>query len=361
MLLFQINLQVTAPTTTVGTIPTTGTVSTVAYDSRLVIDRAYGTLGLTPQQITGEKIQIAQELLSLVLTDMVNTANPLWCLEKVLITLVQGQREYRMPTGTNDVDRAFFRTMSNVTPAAFSNSSVAYLVDFGLNPVGTNNDTYVTTWAIDWTGSAVPVTFQASEDGVTWTNVGASGLVSSSGSGTIWYDMSISNAQRYWQVVPTTTGVGVPPNALSISAARVYNTPNDINMYRMNKDQYWNMTNKFFQGRPLQFYLRRDLSPVMELWPQPDLLAQQNVMPVYRQRLIMDVGSMQQAIEVPARWFYTIIFALGDALSYVTPEAKPDKILMVQSRARQMLSTAWTEERDKSPVQFNVNLRAYTR
>jgi hypothetical protein len=33
----------------------------------------------------------------------------------------------------------------------------------------------------------------------------------------------------------------------------------------------------------------------------------------------------------------------------------------VQSRAQQMLKSTWTEEVDKSPVKFNVNLRMYTR
>lgn len=339
-------------------ISTTGTVSTIAYDTRTVIDRAYGALGLTPQQITGEKIVIAQDLLSFVMTDLVNTANPLWCLEKVLTTLVQGQREYQLPAGTNDVNRAFHRTMNDVTPVAFTNTTAAYTIDFGLNAAGTNNDTNVPTWAIDWTGAAVPVTFQSSEDNVTWAQVGISGLVSSSGTGTIWYDMKNSNAKRYWRVIPT---VVVPANTLSITAARVYNTPNDINMYRMNKDDYWNMTNKFFQGRPLQFWLNRTLTPTMELWPQPDLMASQNVMPVYRQRLIMDVGNLQQAIEVPTRWFYTIIFVLSDALAFCTPEASPARIAMVQARAQQMLKSTWTEERDKSPVKFNVNLRQYTR
>src|ERR1700688_1421620 len=96
-------------------LSTTGTSNTVAYDTRTVIDRAYGALGLTPQQVTGERISIAQDLLSLTLTDLVNTANPLWCLEKSLITLIQGQRNYVLPQGTSDVNRAFFRTAFNVT------------------------------------------------------------------------------------------------------------------------------------------------------------------------------------------------------------------------------------------------------
>lgn len=342
-------------------IPTTGTITTTAYDTRTVIDRAYGALGLEPQQITGEKIQIALDLLSLTLTDLVNTANPVWCLEKNLVTLIQGQKTYTMPAGTSDVDRAFYRTLNNVTPPTFVNTSTSYLIDFGLNPLGANNDTFVSTWQIQWLGTPVPVTFQSSEDGVNWTNVYSTNLLNYNyfGAGsTQWYDMSNTNAKRYWQVIPQ---VVIPANTLSITTASVYNLPNDINMYRMNKDDYWNMTNKDFQGRPLQFYLERELNPKMQLWPQPNLMASQNVMVVYRQRYIMDVGTLQQAVEVPTRWFYTIVFMLADALAFVTPEAKSDRIQMVQQRAQQMLKTTWTEERDKSPVKFNVNIRQYTR
>jgi hypothetical protein len=341
-------------------IPTTGTVTTVAFDTKTVIDRAYGAIGIVPQLITGEKITIAQELLSLVMTDMVNTANPLWCLEKILVTLNQGQKSYTMPPGTNDIRNAFFRTMSNITPAVFTATTAAYTVDFGLNPAGVNNDNFVASWSIDW-GSNVsfPVTFQQSEDQVTWKQTGVSGLGTQTGTGLIWYDMAITNAKRYWRVIPTPQTV---PNLLPLTiVGSVYNTPNDILMYRMNADDYFNMTNKDFQGRPLQFWLDRKLDPEMKLWPQPDLMASQNLMPVYRQRLIMDVGTMQQAIEVPTRWFYTVVFMLGDALGFVTPEANPEKWAACQRRAAQMQSTTWTEERDKSPIKFQLNLSQYTR
>lgn len=341
-------------------IPTTGTVTTVAYDTRTVIDRAYGAIGVVPQLITGEKIQIAQDLLSLILTDLVNTANPLWCLEKVLMTLNQGQKSYALPAGTNDVRNAFYRTMSNVTPATATATTGAYTLDFGLNAAGTNNDTFVGSWALNW-GSTVsfPVTFQQSEDNATWAQTGISGLATATGTGVIWYDMAITNAKRYWRVIPTPATI---PNLLPLTiVGSVYNTPNDILMYRMNADDYFNMTNKDFQGRPLQFWFDRKLVPEMKLWPQPDATAAQNLMPVYRQRLIMDVGSLQQAIEVPTRWFYTIIFVLADALGFVTPEANPAKWAAAQRRAAQMLATTWTEERDKSPVKFQTGIGVYTR
>lgn len=336
-------------------LQTTGTLTTTAYDTRTVIDRAYGALGLTPQQITGEKIQIAQDLLSFVLTDLVNTANPLWCLQQVLVTLLQGQIAYVLPAGTVDVQSAYYRTLNNVTPAVFTNTTAAYTFDFGLNAAGTNNDTPVSSWSINWAGAAVPVTFQTSEDSITWSPVYVSTFVDSSGAGTIWYDMGTTMPRRYWRVVPTVPGTVV------ITSAAVYNTPSNIQMARLNRDDYFNLPNNVFPGRPLQYWLDRQLAPAMSLWPVPDSAAAQNVMVVKRQRHIMDVGSLQQAVEVPTRWFYTVIMALGDALSFVTPEAKPDRIQMVQARAQQMLKTTWTEERDRSPVKFQINLRQYTR
>ena len=346
-------------------IPTSGTITTLAYDNRTVIDRAYGKLGLTPQQITGEKIQIAQDLLSLILTDTVNTANPLWCLEKCLVTLNQGQKSYGLPAGTNDVRNAFYRTMSNVTPSAFTALPTSYTIDFGLNPQGANHDTFVASMSINWgANTSIPVTFQQSEDNVTWTQCGVSSLLGTqTGTGLIWYDMAITNAKRYWRVIPTvlTPPPLVPATLPTNIVVSTYNTPADVMMYRMNADDYFNMTNKDFQGRPLQFWLDRQLAPLMKLWPQPDLMASQNVMVVYRQRLIMDVGTLQQAMELPARWFLTIITRLAAEVGPATPEADPAKVQIAVAQAAQLGKTTWTEERDKSPVKFQTNIGIYTR
>ena len=340
-------------------IPTSGTITTLAYDNRTVIDRAYGKLGLTPQQITGEKISIAQDLLSLILTDMVNTAAPLWTIEKNLITLNEGQKSYQMLPGTNDVRSAYFRTLSNVTPATVTSTTAAYTFDFGLNQAGANNDTPITSWQINWNGNtSIPVTFQQSEDSVTWTQCGiTSATATPTGTGLIWYDMSTTLAKRYWRVIPTAVAGVLPTNI----TASVYNSPADVLMYRMNIDDYQNMTNKDFEGRPLQYWLDRKLVPEMKLWPSPNLMASQNVMVVIRQRLIQDVGTLQQAMELPARWFLTVIAQLAAELGPVTPEADPAKVQIAMAQAAAKSSSSWTEERDKSPVKFQTGIGVYTR
>lgn len=339
-------------------LSTTGTVNTTAWDTRTVIDRAYGAIGMLPSQIVGEKIQIAQDLLGITLADMVNTANPLWCLDKILVTPALGQRIYQMPVGTNDINRAFYRSSFNVTPSAFTSTSSAYTFDFGTGPAG-NNDTAVAMWSITWSGLPVPLTFQSSEDNATWTTVYTTNNFTLGTGGTQFYDMGQQAAQRYWRVIPT---VVVPANTLSISSASLWNTPNDIEMYRMNKDDYWNMTNKAFLGRPLQYWVNRTLQTEIHVWPQPDQITIANVIfYIWRERYIMDVGSLQQQLEIPTRWFWTIIMVLADALAMCTPEADPTRIAMVQARLPGMLSKLWTSERDRSPFKMNFNLRPYTR
>jgi len=344
-------------------LSTTGTLQTTAWDTRTVIDRAYGALGLLPNQIVGEKIQIAQDLLGIALADMINTANPLWCLDKILVTPGVGQRDYTMPIGTADINRAFYRSSFNITPAVFTSTTTAYTFDFGVGPAG-NNDTAVSMWSITWAGTPVPLTFQSSEDNATWSTVHTTTNFSLGTGGTQFYDMSIQAARRYWRVIPT---VVVPPNTLSITSAALWNTPNDIEMYRMNKDDYWNMTNKSFLGRPLQYWVHKTMTnPAqqcqIQVWPQPDNITVNNVVfYIWRERYMMDVGSLQQQIEVPTNWFYTIIFVLADALAFCTPDADPTRIAMVQARLPVMLSKLWTNERDRSPFKMNFNLSPYTR
>jgi hypothetical protein len=318
------------------------------------VDRAYGAIRVRPQQITPEMIQIALDLLGLTLQDLVNDSAPLWTLEKVLVTLNQGQRAYTLPTATNDVDKALYRTLSNVTPATILDTPSSYFFDFGVNPDGSDNATYVSSASISWASSAVPVIIQSSPDATTWQNVGKSGLTQL-GSGLVWYDIDTTRARRYWQIVPGSSG------SIAITSASLYNTPSDIEMSRLNKDDYWNLPNKAFQGRPLQFWLDRQLTPVMQLWPSPDFMASENLMVVYRKRYIMDVGSLQQTVEVPSRWFMAIIFLLAEALSWTTPEADPTACELVRPKAAAMLRRAWLEERDRSPIKFNANIREYTR
>lgn len=343
-----------ASTSGVAQPQVSGTFNSTVWDTRHVIDRAYGALRLLPQQITAEMQQIGLDLLGLVLQNLVNDAAPLWTLEKLLVTLTEGQLSYTLPPATNDVDRAFYRTISNVTPPVVIQTPTSYIFDFGVNSDGSDNATSVTSFSVAWENQPAPVKIQSGDDGVTWMDASAPPLTPGTGA-LVWYDTSNNRARRFWQIVPTASPT------LSILSASVYNTPNEIEMYRMNKDDYWNFTNKDVQGRPLQYWLHRTRTPSMKIWQVPNSAAAQNLMVVHRKRLIMDVGNLQQTIEVPSRWYLAIIFALAEQLSWCTPSASQQDCAAVRGRAVQLLNRAWLEERDRSEIKMQFGLSAYTR
>jgi hypothetical protein len=338
------------------TYPTSQTFAKTTTSTRSIIERAYGALRIRPQQITGEMLGIALDLLLHIQQHLVNQSAPLWTLQKVLYPLVQGQGQYNLGPTTVDVAQngAFFRLLQNITSSAtLTYSSAAYDIAF-------TTPTQVSTVNVSWPSGSTGfgLTIQSSPDNATWTTVYTTSIYDAS-SGNVFLDLANSSAAQYFQVIPTPAA---PANTLPVGfSVQVYNTPQEIQMARLNKDDYWNLPNKSFQGRPLQWWMDRQIQPVMNLWPVPDSTSAQNCMVVWRHRYLMDVGSMQQSIEFPPRWYFAIMYQLAAELAFTTPECDPAVIPAVQQKAAQMLRDAWTEERDASPIKFNVGIRQYTR
>jgi hypothetical protein len=207
-------------------------------------------------------------------------------------------------------------------------------------------------------GAAGSFVIQTSPDGVNWKTVYTPSVFDST-TGNQFYDMTNTQAQSYLQILPTGSGVTLPTSASF--APQLYNTGNDILMYRMNPDDYFNLTNKQFGGRPLQWWMDRQIAPVMDLWPTPNALAAQNVMVVWRYRYLMDAGSLQQTSELPPRWYFAIMYALAQAIAMTEPTVDPARIPVINAEAAQKLKAAWGEERDKSPMKFQPRIGDYTR
>jgi hypothetical protein len=340
------------------TYSNSGTLAVTTYDTRTLIDRAYGALGLKPEQITSEMQQIALDLLALLQNDMMNIGNPRWCVQQETVTLVQGQQKYTPPAGTHDLLSVFYRTVMPVTTQAISflPSVTSYQYQFPAS-----SPTPVSSVSINWTSASIQLSFQTSPDGVNWTTVGGSNKLTQNGIlGVVWYDITSGSAAVYFRIVPTlvNSGAVLPSTSLVVVLA---NTPNDLECYRMNQNDFWNMTNKRFQGRPLQYWFDRQITPHFDVWPVPDAISAANYLSIWRVRQPLDVGTLQQTMELPPRWYWNMIIMLAAELGMCTPEAKPDKVALVLQRASAINLRTWTEERDKSPIKFQVNLREYTR
>lgn len=324
-----------------------GTVSTTVFNTRKVVDHAYRRCRIPPEGISSEQISFALDTLYLILSMLANRGLQLWCIEKEVMPLYQAQSLIEMPNGIVDILNTNLRTLQEVSGTSTS-TSTTYQTVF-------TTSTQVTNVGVYWNGASTSYALETSNDGATWTTLATVANPNTSANETTWTDIEGSLATLYFRV-RATTGV------LNQSSVFLGNTPTEIPMARLNRDDYVNLPNKAFQGRPLQFWVNRQLNnPILNLWPVPsDQFITAQVI-VWVKRYIMDVGTMTQEIEIPQRWYDAVVYVLAARLAEETPTVDPQMIAILDQKAQRALMEAENEERDDSPIYLTPNIAVYTR
>ena len=325
-----------------------GTISKTSFPTRLVIEHAYRRCRLPAQAITGEMIDVAFDQLYLMLSDWANEGVQLWCIEKLILPMYEAQAQLPLPIGTVDVLNANIR---QVTPQSgvVSQIPTQYQLQF-------SSPTLISTIGLDWNGPSIPIKYETSQDGITWKQY-ASFTVTADVGVRSWFDVDGSPAALYSRI---TSLDGLTP--LPISNFIFANNPLEITIARLNRDDYINLPNKTFQGRPLQYWYdrQRDI-PIMTLWPAPSLFFTAQQITVWRKRYIMDVGNAANMLDIPQRWFDAVTYNLAVKLAEASVSVDPTILTILAPKAQMSLQKARMEERDNSPIYWSPNLRVYTR
>lgn len=323
------------------------TVSRTVFNTRKVIENAVRRCKVPAEQISAEYVDIANDQLYLILSDLANQGAPLWCIEKQILPLYDGVGDVTLDTKTVDILNSNFRQLQTVTGVNVD-TSTSRTIDFG-------GATFVTTVGIKWSAASVPVAFERSPDGIVWETIQTETPVATAGEWT-WYDLDSSVATEFFRVRATS-------GTLGFSLIYTGNTPTEIPLARMNRDDYTNLPNKSFQSnRPLQYWFDRQIpNPIMHLWPVPNAAAETSQLVLWRHRYIMDVGTMTQELEVPQRWYEAIVAGLAAKMAMEMIEVDAGLIPMLDAKAAQALYVAQAEERDNSPMTIAPNISMYTR
>jgi hypothetical protein len=330
-------------------VAVSGTVSMTVFNTRKVIDHAYRRCRIPPEGISSEQIDFALDTLYLVLSMLANRGLQLWCIERYLMPLYEAQGLITMPNGIVDILNTNLRTIEVVNEnTTDTTTSTTYTTIFPAQ-------TQVTVIGIEWSGASTSYALETSNNGTTWTTLSTQDNPNATAGTVTWVDVQGSLATTYFRV-RATTGV------LNQTQVIFANTPNEIPMARLNRDDYVNLPNKTFEGRPLQFWCDRQLNnPVLYLWPVPSAQFVTAQVVVWVKRYIMDVGTMTQEIEVPQRWYDSIVYVLAARLAEETPTVDPQMIAILDQKAQRSLLEAENEERDDSPIYLTPNIAVYTR
>lgn len=324
-----------------------GTVSQTVFNTRKVIDHAFRRCRIPPQGVGAELLEVAQENLYLILSDLANRGLQLWCIERLILPMYENMAQVPLPVGTVDLLNTNLRTIQYLSGTTASTSTTSSLQ---LSSVNT-----VTTVGILWSAASQPFVIEYSANGSSWTVIETVANPNLVAGEWVWTDIDGSVTALYWRVRVTS-------GTLSATTVNFGNTPNEIVMARLNRDSYNNLPDKTFQGRPLQFWLDRQLNqPFMYIWPVPNVAFTISQITTYTKRYIMDVGTLTEEIEVPQRWFNAMVYLLAAALAEITPTVDPSMIQILDQKALRALNQAEMEERDNSPIYFTPNIGVYTR
>lgn len=138
--------------------------------------------------------------------------------------------------------------------------------------------------------------------------------------------------------------------------------PNEIPMYKLNRNDYANLPDKVSTGRPTQFwYDKRRTIPQLELWPSPQFQFTFSQITGFVQRQLQDVGAMTDELEVPDRWYLAMVCNLAAQLGRELKEVDETIIPRLDLDAKTYLDDAWTGETDEAEVYLRPNIAPYTR
>jgi len=346
---------------------TSGTVGLTRFTTRKVIDNAYGVNKIARQEISAERIEIANDWLFMRLSAMANRGIPLWCIEKTILPLYVAQQSVPLPVGAVDIMEINLRRLNRLEGSASSSAGTAenaFDGDFDTDCITLANgwiqlelddETFVPMFGILPGASGTwSYTMQGSNDGVTFETFYTATAEAVVALEWIWFDVEGMEEWSFLRLQATDGTI------LNVAELVFGNNPAEINMAPLNLDNYATLPNKFQLGQPTQYWLdKQRVQQIVTLWNPPGEIARFWNLVAYLQYQVEDVGTMVQEIQVRQQDYHALVLMLGLDLSLVDKEAKPDVNLPIL--AEKAWQDMWDGESDTSSTMLTPNIGVYTR
>jgi len=354
---------------------TSGTVGLTTVSVQNLIDDAARASGKLAEELTVEQIQSSKRNLFYVLSSIINKGIQYFAIKKTVIGLNADQYIYNMPVGSNDALNVLYRQMERPS-GSYSTSAggtVANVYDGDTSTFcqqtsangnisvnyGTSNPVYIGSIGIlpyvSGGGSATwTITYEYSVDGSTWNTLDSLGTIAVTDNEWVWTDIDPGQNVIAYRVRAS------GGTTLALREFYLGNNSREIQMARLNRDDYTNLPNKnFTANQPYQFWFDRTIPvPTIYLWPVPsDPFIQ---MTVWYSAQIEDVGALSGELAIPDRWLLAIESMLAHRMSLILPAVPLDRVKYLEGQADRNFNDAEQEERDKSPIYWAPNISVYT-
>ena len=330
---------------------TSGTVSQTRFTTRKVIDRAYNRCKIPPEFIGAERIATALDCLYMILSAVANKGIPLWAIQPEILPLQGGKQSVSCPLGTVDVLNCNLRKLQRTTGTNSTSASeyittledATRITSFGVKPGSSG------VWSFEIQGSNDNFVVDIETLYIAIDETMTEGVWS-------WFDSeNIMDFESY-------RVLAIPPTTQDVVDFFLGNSPTEIPLALINRDDYANLPDKTFLGRPTQFwYDKQRVNPIITLWPAPGLEYELYQLVLYVKRHIQDVGTLAQELEIPQTWYLAIVNRLAYELALEDKEVPAELVPLLKEVSDETWKDAWDGQSDAAPVKLVPNIGPYTR
>ena len=134
-------------------------------------------------------------------------------------------------------------------------------------------------------------------------------------------------------------------SSIAILSAVVRRRRQDIAIQRLSRDDYLNIPNKTTTGRPIQFYVDRQITPVIKIWPAPENSTDE----IIYDRLVRidDADTSVNTMQVPFRFYPCLAAGLA---YYISLKRAPDRVQLLKTIYEEEFIRAADEDRDRASL-----------
>ena len=160
--------------------------------------------------------------------------------------------------------------------------------------------------------------------------------------------------QRTQALTANDSDYSLGTDVIDILSAVVHRGTTDFSMSRISRDAYLSTPSKTTTGRPTQFFLDRQITPNLKIWPTPENSTDIIVYDALTR--IQDADSPTNTVEIPFRFYPCLTAGLA---YYISMKKAPDRIQLLKSVYEEEFERAMGEDRDRSSFTVTPQLSFY--
>ena len=157
--------------------------------------------------------------------------------------------------------------------------------------------------------------------------------------------------QRTISLVKSDGEYSLDTDVIDILAVVIRRDGTDFSISRVSRDEFLSIPTKTTEGRPTQFFLDRQITPNLKVWPLPENGTDVLIFDCLTR--INDADTAKNTMEVPFRFYPCLAAGLA---YYISLKRAPERVQLLKAVYEEEFRRAIDEDRDRASIHLTPRI-----